>query len=117
MQQDLASALPERRGATARIQYRLTDAPGGDRAFFWVMESGRFLECKTGEDPHADVTLMLSYQDGVKIARLELDESFAFMQGRLKAKGNLAKLMSVMPVAQSPEYRAVKAQVKEMTQF
>ena len=114
---ELAQAFPERPGATARMQYVTTGAPDGDVAYFQVLENGKILESTLGEDPSADFTITSTYEDSVKIQKGELDANAAFMQGRMKVTGNMGKLMSLMPLTQSPEYRAIKEKITAVTEF
>jgi predicted lipid carrier protein YhbT len=114
---ELAQEFPERPGATARLQYIVTGGPDGDIRYFWVLDSGKLLQDELGEDPDAEVVLTLTYDDAVKIQKGELDETAAFMQGRLKVTGNMGKLMSLMPLTQSPEYKAIKEKVTAITEF
>jgi putative sterol carrier protein len=116
-QREIAQEFPERPGATAHLQYIVTGTPDGEVRYYWVVDSGKLLEDQLGEDPDAEVTLTTTYDDAVKIQKGELDETAAFMQGRLKVTGNMGKLMSLMPLTQSPEYKAIKAKVTEITEF
>jgi putative sterol carrier protein len=114
---DLAQEFPERPGATARMQYVTTGAPDGDVAYYQVLDNGKILESTLGEDPSADFTITSTYEDSVKIQKGELDANAAFMQGRMKVTGNMGKLMSLMPLTQSPEYKAIQAKIAEQTDF
>lgn len=116
-QQATAQEFPERPGATARIQYVVTGGPDGDIRYYWAVTDGKLLEARLGDDPDADFTLTITYSDSVKMQQGELDETAAFMQGRLKATGNMGKLMSLMPLTQSPEYKAIKAKISEATSW
>jgi putative sterol carrier protein len=116
-QREIAQEFPERPGATAHLQYVVTGAPEGEVRYYWVVENGKLLEDALGEDPDAEVTLTTTYDDAVKIQKGELDETAAFMQGRLKVTGNMGKLMSLMPLTQSPEYKAIKAKITEVTEW
>ncbi|MBK5289729.1 MAG: SCP2 sterol-binding domain-containing protein [Acidimicrobiia bacterium] len=113
----LAADQPERPGATARMQYVVTGGPDGDIKYWWRLEDGRLLDSATGviEDP--DFTMTLTYEDSVKIQRGELDANAAFMQGRMKVTGNLGALMQLMPLTTSPEYKAVQAEIRTITDF
>ena len=114
----LAESQPERPGATARMQYVVTGAPGGeDIKYYWVLDNGKLLESNLGEIPDADFTLSLNYDDSVKIQKGELDANAAFMQGRMKVAGNVAKLMALLPITNSPEYKQLQEQVREMSEF
>ena len=47
----------------------------------------------------------------------ELDANAAFMQGRMKVAGNMAKFMQLLPLTNSPEYKALQEQVRQITTF
>src|SRR5437764_457358 len=94
----LAEGQPVRPGATARIQYHTTGGPDGDVKYYWVLEDGKLLESNLGEDADADFTITMVYVDAVKVQRGELDPNAAFMQGKMKVTGNMAKLMSLLPL-------------------
>ena len=113
----LAQDFPERPGATARMQYVVTGAPDGDIKYFQVIDNGKMLESTLGEDPNAEFTLTLTYDDSVKVQKGELDANAAFMQGRMKVTGNMGKLMSLMPLTQSPEYKAIQEKIRAVTDF
>ncbi len=114
---ELAQDFPETPGASVRMQQVITGGPEGDVRYYTVIENGKTIEQSLGEDPDAEVTLTLTYDDSVKMQKAELDETAAFMQGRLKVKGNMGKLMSLMPLTQSPEYKAIKEKVTAVTDF
>ena len=114
---ELAQEFPERPGATARMQFAVTGGPEGDVKYYQVLENGKILESTLGEDANADFTMTSSYDDSVKIQKGELDPNAAFMQGRMKVTGNMGKLMSLMPLTQSPEYKAINEKIKDQTEF
>ena len=113
----LAEGQPERPGATARMQYVVTGAPEGDIRYYWILENGKLQESKLGDLPDAEVTLTQSYEDAVKIQKGELDANAAFMQGRVKVTGNMAKLMSLLPITNSPEYKQLQEEITKITDF
>jgi alkyl sulfatase BDS1-like metallo-beta-lactamase superfamily hydrolase len=113
----LAADQPERPGASARMQYVVTGGPDGDISYYWVLENGKLLESKIGTLDDAEVTLTQSYDDSVKVTKGELDANAAFMQGRVKVTGNMAKLMSLLPLTNAPEYKALGEKIKEITEF
>ena len=117
LQKDLAQEFPERPGATAHMQYVVTGAPDGDIKYFCTIDNGKMLANKLGEDPDAEFTMTQSFDDFVKVLKGELDPNAAFMQGRLKVTGNMGKLMSLMPLTQSAEYKAIQAKVAEQTEY
>jgi alkyl sulfatase BDS1-like metallo-beta-lactamase superfamily hydrolase len=113
----LAQGQPERPGASARMQYVVTGGPEGDIKYYWILENGKLQESALGEATDADFTMTLTYDDSVKVQNGELDANAAFMQGRMKVAGNMAKLMQLMPLTNSPEYKALQEEVRTVTDF
>jgi alkyl sulfatase BDS1-like metallo-beta-lactamase superfamily hydrolase len=114
----LAEDQPVRPGATAKMQYVVSGAPEGeDIRYYWVLEDGKLLDSQIGEAADSDFTLTMSYDDAKKVQQGELDPNAAFMQGRMKVSGNMAKLMSLLPLTNSPEYRALQEQIREITEY
>ena len=113
----LSDEFPERPGASARMQYVVTGAPEGDVKYHWVLENGKILESTVGEDPNADFTITTTYEDSKKMQDGELDANAAFMQGRMKVTGNMGKLMALMPLTQSPEYKAIQEKIRAVTEY
>ena len=113
----MAESQPERPGATANMQYVITGGPEGDIKYYWILENGKLLESKLGELSDADFTMTLTYDDSVKVQKGELDPNAAFMQGRMKVTGNMGKLMTLMPLTNSPEYKALQEEIREITEY
>jgi predicted lipid carrier protein YhbT len=113
----LAQDQPERPGASATMQFVVTGGPDGDIKYYWKIENGRLAEAAVGELPDAEVTLTTTYQDSVAIQQGELDANAAFMQGKTKVTGNMGKLMQLMPLTMSPEYKALQEKVQAITSF
>ena len=113
----LAEGQPERPGASARMQYVVTGGPDGDIKYYWVLEHGKLLESQLGEMPDPEVTLTQSYEDAKKIQQGELDANAAFMQGRVKVTGNMAKLMALLPLTNAPEYKQLQEQIGAITEY
>ena len=113
----LAESQPERPGASARMQYVVTGGPDGDIKYYWVLENGKLLDSQVGEITDSDFTLTQSYDDSVKVQKGELDANAAFMQGRVKVTGNMAKLMALLPLTNAPEYKALQEQINAITEY
>ena len=47
----------------------------------------------------------------------ELDTNAAFMQGKVKVDGDVAKLMALLPITMSPEFHEFQAAVLAITEF
>jgi len=116
-QKELAQTFPERVGATARMQYNVTGGPNGDVRYYWVVESGKLTEATLGDDVDAEFTLSMTWDDSVRIQKGDLDPNAAFMQGRIKVTGNMGKLMGLLPLTQSAEYKAIQEQIREVTDY
>lgn len=116
-QKRLGATQPERPGASARMQYVITGGPEGDIKYYWVLEDGRLTEDSLGELDDAELTLTMSYEDAQKVQKGEIDENTAFMQGRIKVDGNMAKLMALMPITSSPEYMALQDELRSVTEY
>jgi hypothetical protein len=39
------------------------------------------------------------------------------MQGRVKVTGNMAKLMSLLPLTNAPEYKALQEEIGKITEY
>ena len=117
LQKKLGQEFPERPGATARMQYKITGGPDGDVVFHTVIENGKILENALGEDPESEFTMTVGYDDFAQTSKGELDANAAFMQGKLKVTGNMGKLMSLMPLTQSAEYKAIAEKVNAETEY
>lgn len=114
---DLAAEFPETPGATARLQYVITGGPDGEVRYHHVIDNGNTLEHALGDDPEAEVTLTASYDDKMKVDKGELDANTAFMQGRVKVSGNIAKVMALLPLTNQAEYKAILAKVHDQSEY
>lgn len=114
---ELAKGQPERPGASATMQYVVTGTPDGDVKYYWVLESGKLLEAQLGEIADPQITLTTAYDDAVKIQQGDLDPNVAFMQGKTKAVGDMGKLMQLLPLTTSAEYKALQDRIRAVTQL
>ena len=104
-QKELAQGMQERPQANISMNYVITGGPEGDVKYVQKWDKGHLVESKLGEDPDAEVTMTVGYADSVAIAKGEVGAQQAFMTGKVRAAGNMAKLMSLMPLTTSPDYR------------
>jgi hypothetical protein len=110
--------LPERAGASARLQHVVSGAPGGEVAYTLVVEDGRVTAASIGrDDDAADCTLLITHKDAVAIAKGELAVEAGFMQGRVKMTGPSGPFLAVQPVLQSDAYASMVAKVAADTTF
>ena len=100
-----------------KIQYKATGGPDGDIDYYWVIDEGKILEAKLGTVDGADFTMTSAYDDAVKVQKGELDATAAFMQGKMKVAGNMAKMMSLLPITNSPEWKALQEKVNAVTEY
>lgn len=113
----LGTELPERPGATARVQHVVTGGPDGEVRYLHAVVDGRTTELAVGSDDSADVTFTNTYADAQALARGELDPSVLFMQGRTKMAGDMGKVLALMPVVRSEEQRQLLATAAKQTAF
>jgi putative sterol carrier protein len=113
----LAASQPERPGASARLQYVVTGGPDGDINYYWIVEDGKLIENRLGVLDDAEVTLTESIEDAMAMQKGELEANAAFMQGKVKVTGDVAKLLSLLPITMSPEFHEFNVAVLEMTEF
>ena len=97
--QDVTTALNDHEGfknamgaADLGIQFVTEDAPDGEVSYY-LSSSGGSSKMALGELESPDVTLRQSFDTAAAISKGELNAQTAFMTGKLKVSGNLAKLM------------------------
>ena len=95
----------------------VTGGPDGDIKYYWVLENGKISQSQLGRLDDAEVTLTTGYADALKIQKGELDANAAFMQGKVKVTGNMAKVMSLLPITNSPEYKQLQTEISAITEF
>ena len=115
--QAMGADLPERPGASVRADWVVTGSPQGELHYHTVAQDGRVVELRLGSLPDTEVTLTASWADSVRIASGELDINAALMQGKVKATGNMAKLMALLPLTATPEYEQWRERIRAVTEF
>ena len=78
--------------ADLTIQFNTTDAPEGE-VDYYLQAGGGNATMAIGSLEGADVTVKQTYDTATAISTGELNTQTAFMTGKLKVSGNLAKLM------------------------
>lgn len=78
--------------AALKLQFNISDAPGGEVSYYLAAADGE-AEVALGTLEDADVTVGQSYETATAISKGDLNTQTAFMSGKLKVEGNLAKLM------------------------
>jgi putative sterol carrier protein len=113
----LAETQPVRPGASARLQYVVTDGPDGDILYYWIVSDGKLVENQLGTLEDSEVTMTETYEDAMAMQKGELDANAAFMQGKVKVTGDVGKLMALLPITMSPEFHEFNQAVLAMTEF
>jgi putative sterol carrier protein len=79
-------------GVDMSLVFDVSDCPTGDVTYSLTVADGS-ADATLGEVADPDVSISAKYQTAVGIARGELNTQAAFMTGKLKVSGNLAKLL------------------------
>jgi hypothetical protein len=111
---ELGSGMPDRPQASIVMQFVVTGGPGGDISYWQQWDTGHLAESKLGEAPDSEVTLTSSYADSTAISKGELNAQSAFMTGKVRATGNMAKLMSLMPLTTAPDYKEWEESIRKL---
>jgi putative sterol carrier protein len=79
--------------AAMSLQFIVTDPPQGDGKFYMDATGAAPVQA-LGEMENPDVTITSSYETASQIFRGDLNTQMAFMTGKIKVAGNMAKLMT-----------------------
>lgn len=79
-------------GVDMGIQFEVSDAPSGDTGYHLVI-TPQAVTIALGVREDLDITIRQDYETATAIMRGDLSVQGAFISGRIKISGNLAKLM------------------------
>jgi len=113
----ISQGFADRPNANARIQYVVSGGPDGDVSYYWMLVGSKLQKCKLGELPNADFTLRMSYDTSRRIQQGDLNPNVAFMTGKMKASGNVGKLLSLMPLTQSDDFKSLQEQLRAKSEY
>jgi putative sterol carrier protein len=74
------------------VQFDVTGAPDGDISYYLKVGDGE-VDTDLGPLDDADVTVTSDYETSQAISKGELNVQMAFMTGKIKVGGNMAKIM------------------------
>jgi hypothetical protein len=76
------------------VQFRVTDPPATDQPIFYnLVFGGGGAQMALGQIDDPDVRITSSYETTAALARQEMKDQVAFLTGKLKVAGNMARLM------------------------
>jgi hypothetical protein len=81
---------------SAVVQHVVNGAPGGTVSYWTRIHHGQVVEAELGETDEPDLTVTVAYEDALRLDRGEMEPSVAYMQGRLKADGDMPKLFALL---------------------
>lgn len=80
-------------GKELGLQFHVTDMPDGGDLDYYVNIADDAAEVGLGELEDGDLTVTNSYETAAGISKGDLNTQMAFMTGKLKVSGDMAKLM------------------------
>lgn len=89
------------KGKTVRVQIVTADAPGRGEIKTWLKITDGLTEVGLGEVEDPDATISQNYQTATALDQGLLNAQNAFMQGKIKIKGNLMKMMQLQGFLQA----------------
>ncbi len=79
-------------GVELSLQFNVTEAPGGEIDYYLTVGDGAAV-LALGAFDDADASVGSDYDTAAAIAKGELNVQMAFMTGKIKVGGNMAKVM------------------------
>lgn len=75
------------------LQFEVTDAPEETNNHYYIAIAEGVAKAVAGDADEPDATITNNYETATAISKGELNTQMAFMTGKLKVSGNMAKLM------------------------
>jgi putative sterol carrier protein len=92
------------------LQFVISDAPEGTEPHYYIAVSDGSATAAPGDAAEPDVTITNNYETAVAVSKGETNTQMAFMTGKIKVSGNMAKLM--MNQAMLAQFAAATAGMK-----
>ncbi|MGH2705771.1 MAG: SCP2 sterol-binding domain-containing protein [Actinomycetota bacterium] len=89
------------KGQNVTIQQIVTDLPDGSEVAYYFRLTDGVPEVVLGTADSAEATITQNYATAVILDKEEISPQAAFMQGKLRVKGNLMKLMQLQGLIQT----------------
>jgi putative sterol carrier protein len=80
------------------LQFEVPDAPEGSEGTYVLAIGDGTLNATAGPTDEPDATITNDYETAVAMSKGELNTQMAFMSGKMKVAGNMAKIMMNMVV-------------------
>jgi putative sterol carrier protein len=80
-------------GTDLKLQFHVTEVPDADDVKYTLTVAEGAVALGLGEDEGADATITNDYDTAAAISKGDLNTQMAFMTGKLKVGGNMAKVM------------------------
>jgi putative sterol carrier protein len=75
------------------LQFEVPDAPDGAEKRYYFAIDGGALVAAAGDADSPDATISNSYETATAVSKGDMNTQMAFMSGKLKVSGNMAKIM------------------------
>lgn len=79
--------------AELTLQFEVPDAPEGAESRYYLAIKGGTLAAGSGDASDPDATITNDYETSVAISKGTMNTQMAFMTGKMKVAGNMAKIM------------------------
>ncbi|MFF4761633.1 hypothetical protein [Streptomyces sp. NPDC001292] len=112
------SRMPEKPGLNVEIQHVIRETPeGGDIEYYFRIRDGRLVEARRGTLQQPMCSLRMAYRTSVKLTTGEIKPLVGLITGKIRPGGDVARLRSMLPSLQSPEFEALTDEVHRMTEY